>query len=307
MREAFGRALIELAEEFDDLVVLDSDNSTSTKTTSFADRFPDSFFNVGIAEQNLVSVAAGLALAGCRPVASAFASMLVNRGLDQITHSVAYQNLGVVLVGHYAGLSGGREGACHHSINDLGALRGVPNLTLLVAASDYDVYPLLKLAVESRVPVYLRLSREPAAGLPASDRGSLPAGWRYWGPQDADILIVSCGPILSAALAAKATIPGSVGVLEVLRLSPFPDNIFADLRGHTHAIVTVEEHSVVGGLGGAVSEWASERRPILCRRLGIYDEFTVSGAYTQLLELYGLTRERIAETVRSLRQEMRRG
>ncbi|MCS7480348.1 transketolase family protein [Umezawaea endophytica] len=299
MRDAFGAALVELAEDVPDLVVLDGDNATSTRTRLFADRFGDSFFNVGIAEQNLVGVAAGLALAGARPVACAFASMLVNRALDQITHSVAHQDLGVVLVGHYAGLSGGREGACHHSTSDVAVLRAVPNLAVLVPACDADVLPLLRLAVDRGRPAYLRLSRNPSAAVPDHDRGSLAEGWRYWGADDPEVLVVVTGPLLPSALDAVPRAGERVGVLNVVSVKPFPDTAFGEVSRSARAVVAVEEHSTTGGLGSAVAEAASGSGATHLR-IGVPDVFTVSGDHGELLQLYGLTTERIASVVRSL-------
>lgn len=304
MREAFGEALLDLAEDVLDLVVLDGDNATSTRTDVFARRFPQSFFNAGIAEQNLVGMAAGLALAGNKPIVCAFASMLVNRALDQITHSVAYQDLGVVLAGHYAGLSGGREGACHHSIGDIAALRTVPNLSVLVPACDSDVRPLLRSAIDIGRPVYLRLSRDPSEAAPAPDRGSLADGWRYWGADRPEVVVVVAGPLLLSALDALSCLDETIGVLNIASVKPFPDDAFDEVAASAHAVVTVEEHAATGGLGSAVAELASRRGTVVCHRIGLADVFTVSGGHEELLQFYGLTAERIARAVRSL--DMRR-
>jgi transketolase len=300
VRDTFGAALITLAREFEDLVVLDGDNATSTQTSRFAEQFPDAFYNMGIAEQNLVSVAAGLALAEYRPIACAFASMLVNRALDQITHSVSYQDLGVVLVGHYAGLSGGREGACHHSISDVAALRAVPNLDLHIPVCDDDVLPVLRAALRTGKPAYVRLSREPSAELPEPDRGSVVDRWRYWGPADPEVLVVACGPVTSNALQALTLVSARAGVFNPLTVAPFPGDDLGAFAINARAVVSVEEHSVVGGLGGAVCEWAGRWRPIPCHRLGIPECFTVSGSHSELLELCRLTPQEIASTIRAI-------
>jgi transketolase len=217
---------------------------------------------------------------------------------------VAYQDLGVVLVGHYAGLSGGEEGACHHSINDIAALRAVPNLAVLVAASDVDVRPLLRSAVDRGRPVYLRLSRNPSPTAPAPDRGSLVDGWRYWGADRPEVVIVVAGPLLRAALNATSRIEEKVGVLNVVSVKPFPSYALDEVSANARAVVTVEEHAAIGGLGSAVCELASRNRGAVCHRIGLADVFTVSGGHEQLLQFYGLTAERIARTVRSLVREI---
>jgi transketolase len=303
MRSAFGQALLDLAHEIDDMVVLDGDNATSTRTEEFGRAHPESFFNVGIAEQNLVGAAAGLALVGCKPVACAFASMLVNRALDQITHAVAHQRAAVTLAGHYAGMSGAREGACHHSITDLAVLRAVPNLDVLVPAADSDVRPLLRHALTCGRPVYLRLSREPAGSPPTPDRGSLAEGWRYWGPDFPAVVLVAVGPVLTATLGAQGrlpAIPGGVGVLNVLTLKPLPTKALSAVTRDAHAVVTVEEHSTTGGLGGAIAEWAAAVRPLPLIRLGIADTFTYSASHEELLAAHGLTEEHITSVVSAL-------
>ncbi|MFF9397061.1 transketolase family protein [Streptomyces griseoluteus] len=297
MRAAFGDSLILLKEKVEHLVVLDADNATSTKTDLFAAQHPTSFFNVGIAEQNLVSVAAGLALAGCRPVVCAFASMLVNRALDQITHSVAYQNLGVVLAGHYAGISGSREGACHHSISDISALRGIPQLTLLAPACDSDIEPLLHQALTAGTPHYVRLSRETFTDLPLTESGDIAAGWRYWGPADPDIVVVAAGPTTAVALEALRLTSTRTGVFNPLRLSPFPFGALQIVARRARTLVTVEEHSVRGGVGSAVAEWTAEHGGPRCRRIGLPHEFTVSGSYPDLMARYGLTPLNVASAI----------
>ncbi|WAU78283.1 hypothetical protein O1Q96_00050 (plasmid) [Streptomyces sp. Qhu-G9] len=300
MRAAFGDSLIVLKEKVEHLVVLDSDNATSTRTDIFAAQHPQSFFNVGIAEQNLVSVAAGLALSGCRPVVCAFASMLVNRALDQITHSVAYQNLGVVLAGHYAGISGSREGACHHSISDIAALRGVPHLTLLAPACDSDTEPLLQQALTSGTPHYMRLSREAFADLPLPDCGGIAAGWRYWGPYEPEAIVVAAGPTTSLALETLRLTRVRTGVFNPLVLSPFPYDALRMVAARARALVTVEEHSLRGGVGSAVAEWTAEHGGPRCRRIGLPHEFTVSGSYNDLMTRYGLTPQNIASAVNDI-------
>ena len=296
MRDAFADALIAARERDPLLFVLDGDCSRSTRTSRFEELFPQSFLNVGIAEQNLVGVAAGLALRGFRPVACSFAAILTSRAAEQIMLAVAYQHLPVVLAGHYAGLSGAYEGAPHHSIADLAYLRAVPGLDVWVPADDEDVAPLLDEALLRDSPAYVRLSRDPiSSGALREWRDGL--GWCRVHGDGADVALVACGVgVREAVHAAELLEPLGVDtrVLGLLRLKPLdPDGLRAALGG-AGLVVTVEEHSVNGGLGAAVAE-ALAPNPVPLRRVGIRDTFTETGPYDDLLRAYGVTAEAIAD------------
>jgi transketolase len=306
MRQVFGDRIVAERARRPELIVLDGDNATSTKTDGFAKRYPESFVNVGIAEQNLVGIAAGLALTGHVPIACAFASMLVGRAADQIMQSVAYQGLPVKLAGHYAGMSGSREGAPHHSIADLAYLRAVPGLSIWIPAEDADVEGVLETVLDEPGPSYLRLCREPTGPLPAPD-GSTDDGCRTWGEADGDVLLVATGVMVGEALRATALLEDSgirAGVLGVVRLKPFPAGSVEEAAAGSRLIVTVEEHSVVGGLGGAVAELLSRRGSGPLVRIGLDDTFTETGAYPDLLRKYGLTAESIADRARVALEEV---
>jgi len=298
MRQAFVSALLEARAEDERLFVLDADCSRSTQTARFAARYPDSFLNVGIAEQHLIGMAAGLALAGLTPVACSFAAILVARAGEQILQSVAAQKLSVKIAGHYAGMSGAREGAPHHSITDLAFMRAVPGMAVWIPAEDADVGPLTRALLAEPGPAYIRLCRDPVT-LPqphaAQDRR-----WRLWSP-GGDVLLVAGGAIVGQAIEAVALLERDgirTTVFAPLCLKPFPDEALLAALSDVRVVVTVEEHDVLGGIGGAVAEVVAEAGGPRVIRSGISDCFTETGAYTELLERYGLTAPHIAATVR---------
>lgn len=289
MREAFGAALLELADRFEELVVLDSDNATSTHSQLMQQRYPDRFVNVGIAEQNMVGIAAGMALAGARPIACAFASMLVNRGLDQIRHSVAHPGAPVVLAGHYAGLSGAREGACHHATADIAALRAIPQLRIAAPGCDTDVLPVLEAALRAAEPSYVRLSRERCPPLPAPLAGSVSDGFRFYGDPHPRMVVVTGGAVTAAAVTSLRDAPEGTCVVQLIDVAPVPFARLWPLLRSASYFVTFEEHCVVGGSADALLDEVSARIPIQTQRIGTPLLPTVSGSYPALQQLYGLT------------------
>jgi transketolase len=299
MRDAFGRALLDVATTYEDLLVLDADNATSTRTEWLGRARPAQFLNVGIAEQNMVGMAAGLALAGYRPLVCGFAAMVLNRGYDQVMQSIAYQGLPVTIAGHYAGLSAAREGAVHHAIADLALMRAVPGMHIVVPGCDADVPESLDLALRANVPGYLRLSRDPVADLPPPDHGSLAAGLRAWGGP-APTLIVTAGSCTALALAAAQRLQAcgpAVAVVSLSRLKPLPASRLAPWTAAAGRVVTVEDHSVIGGVGSAVAEFLAERPGPPLVRHGITDRFTETGSADELARRYGFTAEALCRLV----------
>lgn len=298
MRDAYGAALADLVPRSADIMVLDADNATSTRTNVVADRWPEQFLNVGIAEQNLVGIAAGLALDGRVVLANAFAAMLTNRAFDQIVNSICYQDLPVTLVGHYAGLSAGPEGAVHHSLFDLGLMSQLPGMRVEVPAFDDDVAVSLDRAVFGAGPCYLRLARNPVGEAPDPDAGSLAAGWRLWGRGDAPVLIVTHGASTAEALAARAGLVGcgvAVDVLAVNQMAPVPDELPAWLAGRD-LLVTAEEHVSRSGLGAIVRQLAT--CPYRGIFLGVDGVFTESGSWTELQAKFGVNRDALVRQVK---------
>lgn len=292
MRDSFGLRLAALGASRQDLVVLDADVSSSTKSSYFAEAFPDRFFNVGVAEANLVDLAGGLATAGYRPVVNAFAIFLALKGTDQIRNVAAYNSLPVVLAGAYGGLSDSFDGASHHSLCDVAILRAIPGLRVVVPADASEAEAALDWALEQDGPVYLRLNRNETPDLPPRDPGSGLDRIRVLRP-GGDLTIAANGICVSQALeAAERLAPRGVEaeVLDVAAVKPLDLETLAASVRKTGVLVTAEEHSVVGGLAGACSEALAELGvPFALGRVGVRDQFTESGPYTQLLAKYGIS------------------
>ncbi|MET3620256.1 transketolase family protein [Burkholderia ambifaria] len=284
MREAFSRALIELGSEREDLVVLDGDCSHSTRTYRFQRAYPDRFINAGIAEQNMVGMAAGMAKAGLVPVVCGFAAIMMHRAAEQLVQSLAYASANVKMIGHYAGFTAASEGAPHHSIADLALVRSIPGMTILCPVDDGDVDGCLRRALSIHGPVYLRLARNPVAQRHDADWVQC-SGYRRSG-REGSVAIVCIGAMSEIALqtAAKLDELGVAAfVIALQQLKPLPDALLGELSSESRMlIVTIEDHNVLGGLGGAIAEaFGESEKPVL--RFGIADEFTQSGNYDELL------------------------
>jgi transketolase len=295
MRDAFGEALLGLAAEVPEMVVLDADVSTSTRTAAFGQRYPGRFFNVGVAEANMADIAAGLATCGLRPVVSTFALFLTLKAADQVRNIVCYNKLPVVLAGNYAGLSDSYDGASHQAILDIAMMRAMPNLTVVVPADAVELRQALAAALRREGPVYIRICRNPTpvlfAGAPPLEIGKI-RKLRDGG----DLTIAACGVPTSMAIeaAGRLAMRGvSVDLLEVSTIKPIDVRTLADSARKTGRVLTVEEHTVHGGLGGAVAEVVGRHAPARMRFVGIQDTFAESGAYDALLGKYGISIERI--------------
>jgi len=299
MREAFGKKLAELGRTMPELVVLDADVSSSTKSAIFGAEFPDRFFNVGVAEANMVDIAAGMATAGLRPVVNAFAIFLALKATDQIRNTVAYNNLPVVIAGAYGGLSDSFDGASHQAITDIAIMRALPNMQVVVPSDARQAEMTLEYALRQDGPVYIRLNRNPMPDLPASDvlqtvkiiEGS-------------DITIAANGitasyAVKAAELLAKDEIKAEV--FSVPFVKPFAPDALVESVAKTKRMLTVEEHVLFGGFGSTVSEHFI-KAGIFCRfdSIGIEDTYTESGPYDALLAKYGISSEAIADRARAL-------
>lgn len=296
-RDAYGEALVEIGERHPEVVVLDADLAESTRSHRFAERFPDRFFDVGVAEQDMILLAAGLALAGKKPFASTFAVFAACRAYDQIRVSVAIPGLDVKIVASHGGLSVGEDGATHQSIEDLALMRVIPGMTVLVPADYWSAYRLALALAEHRGPAYLRLGRPKVPVIYGPDEefrigdAKLLRGGR-------DVTIIACGHMVFQALrAAEALAERGVEaeVLDVYSIKPLPSSVISYSLKKTGCGVVVEEHSVVGGLGGAVAELSSCCCPVPIKRVGVADRYGQSGGVEELWELYGLTPEKIAD------------
>jgi transketolase len=301
MRRAYGEALVALGEKNPDVVVLSADVSNSDFSYMFAERFPDRFFNVGIAEQCLVDVAAGLAYAGKIPFANTFAIFFATRALEMVRTHLCFGGANVKLMAAYAGLSDSFDGPTHNSITDIAIMRSLPNMTVVVPSDTVAVAKLLPQVAAWKGPVYFRLNRNEVPKI--FDESYAPRiGAAVKLCAGNDVTLVGCGLMVARCLEAAARLRAegvSAQVLEMHTLKPLDATAIIDAARETGAVVTAEEHSVLGGLGGAVTEVLAETCPVPVRRVGIADCFAESGPYDALLERYGMGVDHIVMAARS--------
>lgn len=291
IRIAYGQALADYGEINPDVVVLDADVSASTQTHYFAARFPDRFFNIGVAEAGMVDVAVGFALGGKIPFANTFASLISLRAAEQVRTCVAYARTNVKLAAAYSGLSDSKDGPTHHSVFDLAVMRAMPNLTVVVAADATEARKLVPAVAEYNGPVYLRLSR---AEVPIvfGDDHQVEIGKGNVLQDGTDVTLVATGVMVSRALLAAEQLKGKgvrARVLSLHTIKPLDNELILTAAKQTGALVTVEEHSIIGGLGSAVAEMLSGELPVPVVRVGIRDTFTDTGPYEALLDRYGMS------------------
>jgi transketolase len=301
-RDAYGKALVKLGSLNPNVVVLDADLSKSTKTHDFMKNYPKRFFNMGIAEQNLMGTAAGLAASGKVAYASTFAVFATGRAFEQIRNSIAYNKLNVKIAATHAGLTVGEDGASHQSIADIALMRALPNMTVIVPADGIEAEKAVLSAAELEGPVYIRLGRSAVPVL--YDEGyEFEVGRASVLRQGSDATIMACGIMVAEALQAAEALQEegiSVGVINVSTVKPIDAATVVAAAQATGAVVTAEEHSVIGGLGSAVAEVLAENCPVPLERVGVQDTFGESGKPQELLEKYGLTAANIREAVRKV-------
>lgn len=302
MRDAFGQALVDLAPEFPELVVLDADVSASTKTAAFAKAYPARFFNVGVAEANMVDIAAGMATAGLRPVVNTFSLFLMLKGADQLRNTVCYNNLPVVLGATYGGLSDSYDGASHQAILDVAMARVLPNMAVVVPGDAIEVTQALRAALRRSGPTFLRLSRNETPVL-FEDAAPLEIGAARKLRDGKDVSIVVSGVPISMALEAADRLAQqgvAADVLEISSLKPLDVDALVASAAKTGRLLTVEEHTRYGGLYGAVAEALAKHRPTPMDYIAIEDRFTESGEYGALLKKYGISTQAILQKVQAL-------
>ena len=303
MRDAFGKYLAKLGNYRDDLVVLDADVSSSTKSSYFAKAFPNRFFNVGVAESNMVDIAGGLATAGLRPVVNAFAIFLSLKATDQIRNVLAYNRLPVVLVGAYGGLSDSFDGASHQSLEDIAIMRSIPGLEVIIPADSSEALRALEYALEQDCPVYIRLNRNQIPDLEARSDDEPLTRIRAL-RSGCDVTIAASGICVSIALKAAEILADygiSAEVLNVASIKPLDISTLSASVARTGRLVTAEEHSIMGGLGSACVEALAEKGiAFRLRRIGVRDCYTESGPYEILLAKYGISAEEIARQASAL-------
>jgi transketolase len=301
MREGYGRALAEYGEINPDVVVLDADTSASTLSHFFAQRFPERFFNIGIAEPCMVDVAVGLALGGKIPFANAFAALVSLRALEQIRTCVCYARRNVKLAAGYAGLSDFKDGPTHHAIMDIATMRAMPEMTVIVPADALEAGKWVPVVAEYEGPVYLRLSR--AVTIPVHDESlQVEIGKGITLRDGSDVTIVGTGSMVGRSLLAVEELAKEgieARVLEIHTIKPLDVDLIWQAAEETGAIVTAEEHSVIGGLGGAVAEALCVGRPVALERVGVADTFTCTALDPEsLMDACGLAVEDIVTAVK---------
>jgi transketolase len=295
MRMAFGDALLEFATKYPELVVLDADVASSTRTVEFGKKYPHRFFNVGVAEGNMMDIAAGLATCGLRPVVSTFALFVALKGTDQIRNIISYNNLPVIFAGNYAGLSDSYDGASHQSILDISIMRAMPNMSVIVPADAVELRQALEAALHRDGPTYIRICRNPTPVIFA-DAVPLEIGKIRKLRDGKDLTIAVCGILTSMAIEAADRLAGqgiSVDLLEISSIKPMDIETLTASARKTRKVLTIEEHTTIGGLGSAVAETLAKCVPTEMRMIGIQDTFTESGDYTALLRKYGISTDNI--------------
>lgn len=296
-RDAYGEALKELGAKNPDIIVLDADLSTSTKTSMFAKVFPNRFFNTGIAEANMIGVAAGLAATGKIPFASTFAVFGAGRAYEQIRNSVCYPNLNVKIAVTHSGLTVGEDGATHQMLEDIALMRALPNMTVVVPADAAETKAVINWAAGYKGPVYIRMGR-------AKCEDIMPSGMEFTPGKGSllkdgkDITIIACGIMAAKALEAANILADSnifARVINMSSIKPIDAELIINAANETGAILTCEEHTVMGGLGSAVAEVVCRHCPVPMEMIGTKDTFGESGKAEELLVKYGLTAEHIRE------------
>ncbi len=296
-RDAYGEALAELGALREDIVVLDADLSGSTKTAEFRKKFPDRFFNVGVAEQNLVGHAAGLALAGFTPFASSFAMFLSGRAWEIVRNSIVYPQLNVKLVASHGGVTVGEDGASHQCIEDFATMRVIPEMTVICPSDYNETKQVIHRIAEFRGPVYVRVGR-PAIPLIHRDEYTFQIGKAERLAEGRDVCIIACGILVGEAIQAVEILRSegiSASLLNMATIKPIDKEAILGEAQNCKAIVTAEEHNVIGGLGSAVSEFLSEEFPVPIIKLGMKDTFGRSGTWSSLLDYFGLRAKNIVE------------
>ena len=300
-RESFGEAVTELAAEYPDVVVLDADLAAATKTGIFKKKYPERFFDCGIAECNMIGVAAGLATCGKIPFAASFAMFSAGRAFEQVRNSVGYPKLNVKVVGSHAGISVGEDGATHQCCEDIALMRTIPGMVILNPSDHYEMKAAVRAAIEHKGPCYIRLGRLAVESINNGDDYRFELGKGSTLCEGTDVTIVATGLMVAEAVkAAKALEAEGIRaeVINIHTIKPLDEELILASAKKTGRVVTVEEHNIIGGLGEAVSAVLSEKCPTPVTRIGVNDVFGHSGPAVDLLKEFGLSAEHIAEVVR---------
>ncbi|MCB1214749.1 MAG: transketolase family protein [Deltaproteobacteria bacterium] len=302
-RDAYGRALVELGKKRQDVVVLDADLSCSTKTIHFAKAYPERFFNMGVAEQDMMGTAAGFALAGKTVFASSFAMFATGRAFEIVRNSIAYPKLNVKICASHAGLTVGEDGASHQTVEDIAIMRAIPNMSVIVPADGVETAKVIESIADYPGPVYVRLSRAASPILFPQDH-LFQLGRSQVLREGKALAIVACGLMLSYAMEAAELLKQQgieVSVLNMASIKPLDEKTLKEVADYCGGkVMTVEEHSIMGGLGSAVAEVLAEYGAYQVHRVGVRDEFGQSGKASDLLEHYQLTPHHLVKQAQSL-------
>ena len=299
-RDAYGQALVKFGEQNTNIVALDADLAKSTKTIKFKERFPERFFDMGIAEADMMGTAAGLAAAGKIAFASTFAIFATGRAWGQIRNSICYTNLNVKIAASHAGIAVGPDGSAHQAIEDIAIMRVIPNMKVIVPADGVETEKAVAALIDTPGPAYLRLGR---SGVPVifDEDYHFELGKASTLREGTDVTIIAVGAMVQAALEAANTLAQediNARILNMCSIKPIDADAIKAAALETGALVTAEEHSVIGGLGAAVAEVVCETTPVPVLRIGIKDTFGRSGEAGELMEKYGLTAACVAEAAR---------
>ena len=295
-RESYGNALAALGEKYD-FVVLDADLAAATKTGVFKKKFPERFFDCGIAEGNMMTVAAGIATTGKVVFASTFAMFAAGRAFEQIRNSIGYPHLNVKIGATHAGITVGEDGATHQCLEDIGTMRTIPGMTIINPADDVEARAAVEWAINYEGPVYLRFGRLAIPVFNNDAEYKFEAGKGIQLAEGKDVTIIATGIMVDMAMQAREMLKAEgidAAVVNIHTIKPIDREIIIKAANETGAIVTAEEHNIIGGLGSAVAEVVTETNPVPVVRVGVEDSFGKSGKVPALLELYGLTPANIA-------------
>jgi len=296
MRESYGEALRELGEVNKNIVVVGADTTQSLKTSLFGNKYPERFFNVGIAESNAISIAAGLSLVGKIAYTSTYAAFIPGKCVDQIRNAIALPNLNVKIVVSHGGLSVGPDGASHQQLEDIGIIRAIPNMRVLVPSDAIATKKLTYLIANIDGPFYMRIAR-PSSPIIYNEREEFELGKAKLLRDGNDITLIACGLMVYEALEAANTLKSlgiSASVIDMFSIKPIDKEAIVN-AANTNGIITIEEHNIYGGLGSAVAEVICENKPTRLKRIGVEDRFGESGEADELLDKYGLKAKHIVE------------
>ena len=299
-REAYGKALVELADKYD-FLVLDADLAEATKTCYFKEHCPDRFFDCGIAEGNMMSVAAGIAATGQMVFASSFAMFAAGRAFEQVRNSIGYPHLNVKIGATHAGITVGEDGATHQCNEDLATMRVIPGMVVINPADAVEARAAVEAAMNHYGPVYMRFGRAPSPVIFDKDTYKFEIGKGIVLADGKDVTLVGTGMMTAMALEARETLKAEgidAAVINIPTIKPIDAELLSEYAAKTGCMVTAEEHNIIGGLGSAVCEAISETCPVPVFRVGVEDKFGASGKAMEMMEVYGLTPAKIVEKAR---------